>query len=97
MTATVDGAPIAQDLLQYRIKSPPFTFNAVADNPFAPQGSPAGTGLAVSDGFYVLLTPMPPGEHVITFGGAVSFVGPVGPQTFETSVTYHITVQPGRA
>jgi hypothetical protein len=97
LTATVDGVPVAQDLTQFRVKSAPFTFTAVADNPFAPQGSPAGTGLAVSDGFYVLLTPMRPGEHVITFGGSVMFEGPQGPQTFETSVTYIITVQPGRA
>ena len=93
LTATVNGVPVAQDLTQFRTKSPLFTFNAVADNPFAPQGSPAGTGQAVSDGFYVLLTPLPPGTHVITFGGAVSFTG----GTFETSVTYTITVQPGRA
>lgn len=98
LTATVDGVPVAQDLLQFRVKSPLFTFNAVADNPFVPQDSPPGPGVAVSDGFYVLLTPMPPGEHIISFGGSVSFMGEEGPETFETSVTYIITVVPaGRA
>jgi hypothetical protein len=101
LTATVDGVPVVEDLTQFRIRSPPFTFTAVADNPFIEQANPvpAGEGLAVSEGFYILLTPMSPGEHVISFGGVVSFVDEMGvPQTFETSVTYIITVvPPGRA
>jgi hypothetical protein len=52
-------------------------------------GIPAGTyAPAVQDGFYLLLAPLAPGAHTITFGGTGSF------QRAATNedITYHLTV-----
>lgn len=97
LTATVDGVPVSPDLRQFRTQSPLFTFTSVADNPFnnpaQPTSLPAGTSPSVADGYWVLLHPLPPGKHQISFGGSVSFPG----GSFQTSVTYNIIVTPGRA
>ena len=51
-------------------------------------GIPAGTyGPAVDDGTYLMVAPLPPGEHTISFGGTGFFGGP-----FSQDVTYHLTV-----
>ena len=39
-----------------------------------------------ADGYYVMLTPLTPGVHTVTFGGDV-------PGVFSTEVTYQITVK----
>ena len=58
-------------------------------DPFASQGVPSATSPSIADGYWVLLHPLPPGQHQITFGGSIP--------NFETSVTYNFVVQPGRA
>jgi hypothetical protein len=84
LTATVDGAPIA-DLTAFRFQSPVFTFTAAADNYFnIPAGEPAR---AVSDGYWIMLTPLPPGTHTVSFGGAAPALG------FSTLATYTLTVK----
>jgi hypothetical protein len=97
LTATVDGVPVSTDLRQFRVQSPLFTFTSVADSPFATPAQstplPAATSPSVADGYWVLLHPLPPGQHQISFGGSVSFPG----GSFQTSVTYNIIVTPGRA
>jgi hypothetical protein len=50
------------------------------------------TGFAdpsVADGYWLMLAPLPPGQHVLHFWGAVG-----APFNFSTDVTYSITVQP---
>jgi hypothetical protein len=42
----------------------------------------------VADGFYLLLAPLKPGPHTITFGGTGLFLG--GP--FAQEITYHLVV-----
>jgi hypothetical protein len=42
---------------------------------------------AVADGFYLLLPPLTPGPHTLTFGGSGNLAGP-----FTQSVVYHLTV-----
>ena len=66
---TIDGVAVG-NLFDYREASPDFSFTAAAGNPI---GVPAGdSGVAVADGYFVMLRPLGPGEHVIEFGGGVS-------------------------
>ena len=69
----IDGYEVI-DPEQYRIDSPAggFDFKAVEKNPV---GIPAGNGTGVSDGFWILLKPLKPGEHTITFSGNITSTG----------------------
>ena len=69
----IDGYEVI-DPEQYRIDSPAggFTLNAVEKNPV---GIPAGNGTGVQDGFWILLKPLKPGEHTITFSGKINSTG----------------------
>jgi hypothetical protein len=83
----VDGKPL-KDLFDYRVISGLFPFTAAAD--IGLTGDPCTTGspqLATSDGYWVMLRPLPPGEHVIHFRGGVSAWGPV------LDVTYNLMVE----
>jgi hypothetical protein len=82
LSLTIDGVAIA-DLRRFRVQSPVFQFTAAEGNVF---GVPAGTTRSVADGFWVLIRPLSPGTHTISFGGAY----PPGP--FTTFVTYTLTV-----
>jgi hypothetical protein len=84
--ATVDGRSI--DVTPHREVDPypgGFELTLPADNIF---GRPAGTyGPVVTDGYWLMLKPLPVGRHTITFGG-----------TFRPGrtldVTYHVEVVP---
>jgi hypothetical protein len=95
LEASVDGVSL-QGLRNYRCQPPvPFEFIGppVEEDPlFGPDQ--AGKWTAVADGFYVMLEPLSPGPHTITFRGKFSFPA-VFPsvQVFETVITYHLTVQ----
>jgi hypothetical protein len=41
----------------------------------------------VADGAYLLVAPLPPGQHTIRFGGTGFFGG-----DFSQDITYHLTV-----
>ena len=83
--ATIDGMPIT-DLFSYREVSPDFSFIAAEGNPI---GVPVGdSGVAVADGYWLMIKPLGPGQHTITFGGGVSAFG------FSVAVTDHIAVTP---
>jgi hypothetical protein len=61
--------------------APTFSVTTPATDLF---GNPPGTYLvAVADGFYLLLAPLTPGAHTITFGGAGQF---------RQDITYHLVV-----
>ena len=93
LTLEIDGYEV-QNLEQYRIDSPAggFEFTAVPNNPVA---IPAGNGTGVSDGFWILLKPLKPGEHTITFSGAIDFRDVPGLGfIFEAGATYFLDVQP---
>ncbi len=89
----IDGKPI-NNLEQYRVDSPAggFEFTAVENNPFA---TPVGDGTGVSDGFWILLENLKPGEHTISFSGAID-LNEIPPLTgiFEAGATYILDVQP---
>jgi hypothetical protein len=72
-----------------RCSAPDFSMTFPGDNLF---GLPAGTyAPAVADGFYLLLAPLPPGAHTISFGGSGTFAG----GAFSVDVTYNLTVSAG--
>ena len=43
----------------------------------------------VTDGYWILLSPLPPGPHTIFIRGVIDFGGG---NTFEVEVTYNLTV-----
>ena len=69
----IDGYEVI-DPEQYRVDSPAggFELSAVEKNPV---GIPAGNGTGVQDGFWILLKPLKPGEHTITFSGKITSTG----------------------
>jgi hypothetical protein len=77
----VDGKPV-EDMASYRIVSPQFTFAAPTPWVFGGEG---GIGTAVSDGYFVILTPLSKGQHVIQCGGTLA--------EYLIDVTYIITVE----
>jgi hypothetical protein len=85
LNASVDGVQI-RNLnplnTPYHVASPPFTFDLPANsiNTFCGDGTvqcgPANDVGAAADGVYLLLAPLPKGQHEILFGGefpAISF------------------------
>ena len=50
------------------------------------------SGIAVSDGFWIMLKPLEPGKHTIHFEGACLLGSPCS--GFTQNVTYEITVTP---
>ena len=90
----IDGVPVA-DIWSYRSQSPVFNGQIVEGclfNAIAPEFFPPGPyGPAVTDGFFLMARPLPPGEHTIHYRG---IVGPPTEPLFETESTHHITVIP---
>ena len=87
------------NLFNYRVKSNPFDFTLPAtdniyqffglpDAVLAPFACSAGFCVypAVSDGYWLLLNPLPLGQHTINFGGSNG--------GFTLNITYNIRVVP---
>lgn len=99
--ASIDGQPV-ENPFGYRAKSKPFCYTLPAtDNIYqffglgdllTPFACAEGFCVcpAVADGYWLLLNPLPVGQHTINFGGTV---GP--PNNFTLNITYNITVVPG--
>lgn len=69
LMVTIDGQTIEySQLISYRVQSPLFNLTLPENNIF---GLPASTTQAVSDGFWVFLPPLGPGQHEIHFRGAI--------------------------
>jgi hypothetical protein len=89
LKARIDNNEL-QDIESYRVTSSAFPVNLVDNNILAVKPGPT-TG--VSDGWWILLNPLPPGKHEIHFSGRL-----VDPQVtatsprFLTDVIYHLTV-----
>ena len=90
--ASVDGEPL-NGLFTYRFGSPglfPATFPDVGGL----WGCPGGTYRTFQEGFWVMLEPLPPGEHTLTWGGRMVLPAtPPDKDVLEQDVTYHITVE----
>jgi hypothetical protein len=85
--ASVDGVPLQGLFGHYRKASSAFTFPIPEGGLLAEWGLDTGDRFpAVSDGWWLMLAPLPVGEHTIEFGGEGT--------DFDLSVTYHLTVGP---
>ncbi|MFO7566315.1 MAG: hypothetical protein R6X02_26970 [Enhygromyxa sp.] len=86
----VDGQPIVDDLFSLRLTTKQgFDVELPANN--LAGRDPGVYGPAAADGFYALLEPLEPGEHLVEFGGAVC--DEQGAILFESSATYMLTVE----
>jgi hypothetical protein len=85
LSLTIDGVPM-QDLVRYRAESPAFHIEDtdLLDDLEVPISA---DNLAVADGYWIMLAPLPVGEHTIHFTADGPVFGP-----FALDVTYHITV-----
>jgi hypothetical protein len=89
----VDGKSLKK-LDKYRVTSKLFVFRLPPDNvlgiPTGPRGS---SSIAVSDGYWIMLEPLPAGKHTIEIHGEIKVSDDF---TFKTQVTYYLTVKPER-
>ena len=94
VSLVIDGSSFSTQRL--RMPSPTFDFTLPAGNIL---GAAAGTCIvdgggicqtnhSVSDGFYAMVAPLSPGQHMIHFAG--TFAAPIN---FTLDITYHLTVQ----
>jgi hypothetical protein len=84
VSAEIDGVSV-QDLTKYRATSPDFHFVAPNNNVLGVVGG--GSGEMTSDGYYLLLAPLPAGPH------AIHFKGTFGVFNFTLEITYYIDVK----
>jgi len=88
LQATIDGEAV-QNLFGFRVRAPSFTVIAPPRG-LVPPGQlsvPGNTDPIVSDGYWLLLSPLPAGQHVIHFHAETS-------GGFVVDVTYHLTIGP---
>lgn len=83
LTATVDGHDVA-GLDKFRFRSAPFKFEIPNNNILNP--GPGGTGLSVTDGYWLMLKPLAPGHHTLHFHGEIPSL------PFTVDVTYDLFV-----
>lgn len=89
VNATIDGRPVDK-LNSFRIQSPLFDINLPPNNI---AGVPPGSTQAVSDGWFIILKPLPLGEHQIKSYGAIIDPTGSGMINFATSTTFNIIVE----
>jgi hypothetical protein len=89
LMVTIDGQAINESQIRsYRVQSPLFNLTLPENNIF---GLPASTTQAVSDGFWVFLPPLGPGQHEIHFRGAIVDFTTESQNNFVTESKYNIT------
>jgi hypothetical protein len=89
LQASIDGVAVS-GLQNFRFQSPSFfPFTLPPNNILKAPGG--GTGYSVSDGYWLMLKPLPPGTHTVQFGGALTS-GPFA--GFTVNVMYMLTVTP---
>jgi hypothetical protein len=88
--ASIDYKPVG-GLFAHRETAPAFSYTAqITDNVaealfgYAGADAPGTIFPAVADGYYLMLSPLPVGQHTINFGGTVSGAS--------SDITYHVTV-----
>jgi hypothetical protein len=93
LAVEVDGVPV-QNLQNYRVTSSLMPFTVPDNNLLQLFGFPAVPGEVyhlVSDGYYLMLSPLPVGQHTLHFHGSV-------PDIFTLDITYDpltVTAAPG--
>jgi len=82
LEAEVDGVAV-RELAQYVAISSPFALSLPAGAVF---GLPEGTFQPnIAGGYWLMLAPLPPGQHTIRFRGGIS-------SSFDVQVIYHLTI-----
>lgn len=96
LTAKIDGATVP-NVRSYFEESSIFSVTLPEDNIFDSSAGNVPGGLygpCVDAGYYLVVHPLPPGQHTIHFTGTVNTGTP--PAEFTVDVTYHITTVAGR-
>lgn len=88
MEATIDGRKIT-DLQKFRIQSPPFEVTLPKNNVL---GSPAGSTKSVSDGFWIMFSPLSPGKHELHFSASAVDFTSSAPINIAIAATYHLNI-----
>ena len=106
LSCEIDGQPV-RNIGRYRTWSTIFTlwlpednmFDAIAPSPPYPEGGlPEGVyGPAVDQGCWLMLAPLPVGQHTVHFHSAFVWLFPPEVQTRYHDVTYNLTVVPAGA
>lgn len=93
----VDGEDVVgPDMAGFRVASPFFQVDLPKNNLLGP--APAEDVTVVSDGYWILLPPLSPGQHQIVLGGTINMADNAegtpleSPMQFTTVVTYNLTV-----
>jgi len=90
----VDGTAV-QNLADFRVESPLFTIGPLPENnvieSWGYEAPPGTTSQAVSDGYFVMLAPLPVGTHTLHFGGTLDASAELG-FIFMLDITYNTTV-----
>ena len=84
--ATLNGSVLQIN----RVQSPVFNLTFPVDNVF---GASVGPSQAVSEGFWVFLKPLPPGQYVLHVQGLLVDPTVTGPVNLVEDSTYHLTVE----
>jgi len=97
--ASIDGVPVSS-LSTYRVQSPEFNVTLPSTGTSIPQAfgitiTPHVPATGVSDGIYLMVHPLSPGQHTITFGYHSPGVPDQNQPPFDATITYNITVTPG--
>jgi hypothetical protein len=82
LNASLDGQPLSPS--GFRVQSGAFSVFLPADNVFGIL--PKQAYMAVADGYYLLLAPLPAGTHTLVFGGATPA------NQFAQNISYTLTV-----
>ncbi len=88
LSCSIDGEPVSVNLFNFRVKSPVFTVIA-PPNGLVPPGFlsvPGNTDSAVSDGYWLLISPLTQGDHTIHFHAETE-------DGFEQDVTYFLSIE----
>jgi serine/threonine protein kinase len=73
LVCEIDGELIPKPF-SYRFESQQFTFEAPTPWIFGdPNANMGGLGTSTGDGYYIMLRPLAPGQHILRFGGAFQF------------------------
>jgi hypothetical protein len=85
LEVTVDGKAL-KDVNKYRVQTPVFHLDGPEKEEDGVNPGAAGPHKMISDGYWIMLKPLPAGEHVVHFKGKVKKVG------FNVDVTYKLTI-----
>jgi hypothetical protein len=89
LQVSIDGVSL-QNVTEYRVTSTPFNITYPHGNIY---GAPAGTSLAVVDGYFAFLHPLPTGAHTLHFGALNPGNPTTATESFVVNVKYNLFVR----